>query len=214
MKKISIILSIFFSITAFSQKKVLRSIEMNSDRVIINSKGLDNITLENSNSNKVEVMLYAESYDDQLIKVEEKNNDLNIGFYFEGTETREVVFRKFITKRLQRAEATIKIPANKMISIFGQNVDIESKSCNNEIEIYIDNGIVKLNDIQQNTLVKLYAGNLYAITKSIDLAITSNLGKIQLGNKTFEKKLNQSIENSTKKLTITSIKANIFLTKN
>mgnify|MGYP003645724643 FL=1 len=211
MKNIfQILLFLFFSVS-FSQKKVLKKFQTAADEITVYTAGLDNLVLENSTSEFIEVFLYAESYDDQLIKIEEKSKELFIKFHFEGTETREVVFRKFITKRLQRANAIIKIPTGKKVYIFGENVDIESKSHKNELAIYIENGIVKLNKIEAKTTLKLYSGNVYATVTNTNLEINSKDGKIKVDDVFYEKKYQQKSEENELQLSIISMKGNVFL---
>ena len=211
MKNIfQILLFLFFSVS-FSQKKVLKKFQTAADEITVYTAGLDNLVLENSTSEFIEVFLYAESYDDQLIKIEEKSKELFIKFHFEGTETREVVFRKFITKRLQRANAIIKIPTGKKVYIFGENVDIESKSHKNELAIYIENGIVKLNKIEAKTTLKLYSGNVYATVTNTNLEINSKDGKIKVDDVFYEKKYQQKSKENELQLSIISMKGNVFL---
>lgn len=207
-------LSVFLliSVITFSQKKVSKIFETSSKEINIYTTGLDNIILENSSSNFVEVLLDAESYDKQLIDIEDLNNIVNIKFEFEGTETREVIFRKFITRRLQRANAVVKVPKHKTVYIFGENVDINSKSLESKVLIYIDNGIVKLNEIKENTIVKLYSGNVYASIKNTNIDVVSNTGKIHLDTITYQKKYQKYFKENSVELSIRSIKANIFLT--
>lgn len=212
MRKFFLFIFITFQTLCFSQKKVLKKLQTNADEINIYTKGLDNIILENSTTGFLEVALQAESYDDQLIKIEQQPKKINVGFDFEGTETREVIFRKFITKRLQRASAIVKIPKNKKVYIFGENVDIESVNYNNDLAIYIDNGIVKLNTVQSNVILKLYSGNVYAKVKSTNIDVISNTGKIEIDDVLYQKKYNKVIESNLKEVSITSIKANIFLT--
>ncbi|MBU3011665.1 hypothetical protein KO506_09645 [Polaribacter vadi] len=202
------------SVVLFAQKKVSKQFQTFANEVNIFTSGLDNLVLENSNSNFVEVYLYAESYDDQLIIIDEKSKEVNIKFAFEGTQTREVVFRKFITKRLQRANVIVKIPKGKKVFVFGENVDLEAKNLKNELAIYIENGIVKLNKIQVNTILKLYSGNVYASVKGTNLDLVSKNGKIKIDDDFYEEKHKRELENSNKKLSINSIKANIYLSSN
>lgn len=200
------------SITFYSQKKVIKQFQSSVDEINIFTTGLDNIIIENSNSDFIEVILYAESYDEQLIIIDEKKTQTDIKFHFKGTQVREVVFRKFITKRLQRATATVKIPKDKKVFIFGENVDVESKNHNNELAIYIDNGIVKLGAINSKISLKLYSGNVFALVKNTDLDVTSNNGTIKINEEIYKKKVKKEGANFDKKLSITTIKANIFLT--
>lgn len=213
MKKFLILICICFSTAIFSQKKVMKSLQTNASEINIYTKGLDNIILENSSNDFLEVILEAKSYDEQIIKIDADAKKVAIGFDFEGTETREVIFRKFITKRLQRATAIVKIPRGKKVYVFGENVDIESNSLTNDLAIYIDNGIVKLNNILQKTLLKLYSGNVYATTKNTETKIISNLGKINVDDELYEKLYEHQPTNSNRKLEIITIKGNIFITK-
>jgi len=212
MRKFFLFILLTSQTICFSQKKVLKKLQTNADEINIYTKGLDNIILENSSTGFLEIALQAESYDDQLIKIEQQPSKINVKFDFEGTQTREVIFRKFITKRLQRASAIVKIPKGKKVYIFGENVDIESVNFNNDLAIYIDNGIVKLNTIQSNVILKLYSGNVYAKVKSANINVISNTGKIEIDDVLYQKKYNKVIESKLKEVSITSIKANIFLT--
>ena len=210
-KSFGFIFLLIFGVT-FSQKKISKTFKTLSKEINIYTKGLDNLQIENSNSDLIEVFLSAESYDDQLIEIENTTERANVKFDFRGTETREVIFRKFITKRLQKANAIVKIPKNKQVYVFGENVDIESKSINNNLSIYIDNGIVKLHTIKANTILKLYAGNVYATAKKTDVKIISNLGKILIDSAICQKQYLTKTPVFTKKIDVHSIKANIFLT--
>lgn len=212
MKNYSCLFLLLFSTIILSQKKIYKTYETNLKELNINSSGLDDLILINSDSKFVKVYLEAEEYDEQLIKFDEKNESLEISFYFEGRETREVIFRKYITKRLQRANAIIEIPENMKVSVFGENVDIESKNLKSELLISIDNGIVKLNTILKNTSVKLYAGNVYGNKQNNNISVLSNLGKIEIDGAQFVKKFRSDKNSSINKLLIESIKANIFLT--
>lgn len=74
------------SITFYSQKKVIKQFQSSVDEINIFTTGLDNIIIENSNSDFIEVILYAESYDEQLIIIDEKKTQTDIKFHFKGTQ--------------------------------------------------------------------------------------------------------------------------------
>lgn len=212
MKNIFLPLLISLTTVMFSQKKVMKKLQTNAAEITVYTKGLDNIILENSFTEFIEVVLEAKSYDEQLIKIITDDKTVAVNFNFEGTETREVIFRKFITKRLQRATAIVKIPKGKKVYIFGENVDLESKSLRNDLAVYIDNGIVKLNTIKANVLLKLYSGNVYANLKNSNFKVFSKSGKITVDGIQREKEYEKVANTSQEKTAITSLKANIFLT--
>ena len=212
MKKTSYIILLFFSLVSFSQKKVLKKFQSQAKSIAIFTSGLDHLVIENTSSNFIEVILEAESYDDQLIQIAQLADEATIKFHFEGTETREVIFRKFITKRLQRANAIVKLPFDKKVTIYGENVDITSVNIANILSIYIDNGIVKLNTVGNNTLVKLYAGNVFGKVKLPKIDVISSMGKIQVDEVNYTKNYQKKGAKASAGLSISTIKGNIFLT--
>ena len=212
MKNTFLLLLISLTTVMFSQKKVMKKLQTNAAEITVYTKGLDNIILENSSTEFIEVILEAKSYDEQLIKITADDKTVAINFDFEGTETREVIFRKFITKRLQRATAIVKIPKGKKVYIFGENVDVESKSLQNDLAVYLDNGIVKLNTVKANLILKLYSGNVYANLINTNYKVFSKSGKIMVDGVQKEKEYAKVVNTSQEETTINSLKANIFLT--
>ena len=206
-----ILIFLIISTTIFSQKKISKQFETDTKEVNIYTAGLDNITIENSESGFVEVFLYAEDYDEQLIKIDHKSASTTINFEFKGAQTREVVFRKFITKRLQRAYVIVKVPRNKEVYVFGENVDIESKDFKNNLAIYIENGIVKLNTIKASIILKLYSGNVFANTRNARVNVKTGHGKIEVNGILKGKTYQETTKISDGKVSITSVKANVFL---
>ena len=212
MKNTFLLFLISLTTVMFSQKKVMKKLQTNAAEITVYTKGLDNIILENSSTEFIEVILEAKSYDEQLIKITADDKSVAVNFDFEGTETREVIFRKFITKRLQRATAIVKIPKGKKVYIFGENVDVESKSLQNDLAVYLDNGIVKLNTVKANLILKLYSGNVYANLKNTNYKVFSKSGKIMVNGVQKEKEYAKVVNTSQEETTINSLKANIFLT--
>lgn len=212
MKKTILISVLLFSIAVFSQKKASNKIETNVDEIEISTEGLDDFVLENSDSGFLEIFLYAENSNKQHIVFEEDNNVAIIKFNLQEFKTEETVFRKFITKRLQRASAVVKIPKDVIITVFGENTSITTKSCKNKLNIFLENGNVKLDTIKESTIVKLYAGNVYATIKNSDIDVISRNGEIKVDDILVAKKYQKKELKSTQKLTINTIKANIFLT--
>lgn len=212
MKKIILISLVLISNVIFSQKKIVEKIQTKATEINIDSNGLDNLIIQNSTSGFLEVYLQAESYDSQFVDIKEDKTAVNIKFNFEGTETREVIFRKFITKRLQRADAIVKIPLGKNIAVFGENLDVEAKDVKNDLAIYIENGIVKLNKIQENILLKLYSGNVYATIDGSNINVISNKGKIKIDTTVYQKKYQKKISDNNNQFKVVSIRANIYIT--
>lgn len=205
---------LLISFVGFSQKKAVKNFTAESNKVIIDTEGLDDFVLENSTSNFIEVILYAENPNKQHILIDTKTYETNIAFKLPIPLEKEIIFRKFITERLERAKAVIRIPINKQVIIFGDNIDVMSKSCKNNLEIYLENGIVKFNGVHGNVLLKLYSGNVYASLKKSTINIVSNYGTIKVDEETYQKKYANSLKTHTLNFTANSLKANFFIDVN
>ena len=208
------ILSFFLLISSstFSQKKIIKKFTTNTQEIAIFTKGLDDLVLENSTSKFIEILLYAEDSNKQHIVIEEKSTKTEIKFKIPVFKSEDAVFRKYITKRLKRASVTIKIPKNKEVSIFGEHINISSKSYNGNLNILIEKGIVKVDTIQQNLVLKMYEGNLFGVLKQSNLTIVSKIGEIKIDTVFHKKKYKENRMDSGKEIAITTIKGNIFLT--
>ena len=212
MKNKFLILFLIFSTVIFSQKKAIKKFQTTANEIEISTIGLDDFVLENTESSFIEIFLYAENPNERHIVFEEKQGVANIKFNIAEFKTEETVFRKFITKRLQRASAIVKIPKGKKTTIFGENINIASKSYQGSLAIFIEKGNVKLNTVQETTQVNLYSGNVYATLKNTNIDVISRIGKIKIDNilkeKVYQKK-NDIFKNT---FTVHTIKANVLLT--
>jgi hypothetical protein len=212
MKYIYVVSFLCFSTIIFSQKKVLKKFETNLQEIEISTTGLDNFVLEISTSDFIEITLFAENPNEQHILFNTENNVIQVEFIIEELQSEETIFRKFITERLQRASAVVKIPKGKKVTIFGENINIESKSYQGELAIFIEEGIVKFNEVKANTAIKLYEGSIYATLKNTNIDVTSNTGIIKIDDILHEKMYQNVSEKNQKNFTVTSLKANIYLT--
>ena len=212
MKKQLLFLFMMISITFFAQKKVGKDIETSQKEIEISTVGLDDFVIENSNSKFVEVILFSENIHEQGIIIAEENNKVSIKFQLDSLLIEEAVFRKFITKRLQRAYAIIKIPKGKNLTIYGENHSIESKNFWGDLTIYIEKGIVKLNTIQSNAIVKMYAGTIFGTAKNKNINLHSNIGNITVDQVLHQKDFKKIVSDKGKSLSINTIKGIIFVT--
>ncbi len=177
----------------------------------ISTLGLDNLLIVNSASNFIEVYLFAENSEEQHIIYTEEYNLLKIQFKIPGNKPQNKVFRKFITQRLNRARVVIKVPKNKTITLYGDEINVESKSYQGNLNFFIEKGILRLNNVQQNILIKLYAGTIYGSLKRTNIDVVSNLGKIKINDRFFKKKYLLKDKDFNLDFKLNSIKANVFL---
>ena len=212
MKNYLLLFFLCFSTLFFSQKKAIKKFTTTAKKLHISTKGLDELVLENSNSEFIEILLYAENPNKQHIIVEEKNSETEIKFKIPVFKSEEAIFRKYITKRLKRARATVKLPKNIELTVYGESIHITSKSYDGDIRIFIENGMVRLDTIQQNLALKMYAGNLYGVLKKTNLKIISKVGEIQIDAVSHLKNYQEKEISTLKEVSIITIKGNIFLT--
>lgn len=212
MKIHLIILICLVSKVTLSQNKLLQKFETQSKEIEISSQGLDDVVIENSTSKFIEIYLITENIGQQNIFYKEFNNRVKIQFQIPNNKQEDKVFRKFITKGLCRANAIIKVPKNKLITFFGDEINLESKSFKGDLKIFIESGILKLHKIYANLEVKMYSGNLYATLNKGMIDVVSKNGKIKVNNVLVEEvDQNQEVE-LDKEISIHSLNANIFLT--
>ena len=212
MKIRLVILFCLFSIVVLSQKKVVKKFQITATEIEISTLGLDDFVIENSESNFVEVYLFAENSEKQHIVYNEAYNLVKVQFNIPNNKLEEKVFRKFITERLHRASAIIKVPKNKVITIYGDEINVESKNYEGDLNFFIEKGILKLHKVFANLVVKMYAGNLYASLKKANISVVSKTGKIKINNIFVKKKYQKKDNESNIEVSINSLKANIFLT--
>ena len=178
VKKILGVLYCLTSLVVFSQEKSIQKIESTAKEIEITTQGLDHIILENTTSRFTEVFLFDENTEKHRIQFSEKGEVLKIDFQTNPMGNEKSIFRKFITKRLRRAYALVKIPKNKFVKIFGEHLDIESKSYVGDLAIFIEKGNLKLHQVEGNLSAKLYSGNVFANLKNKNIHLISNLGNI------------------------------------
>ena len=147
MKIRLVILFCLFSIVVLSQKKVVKKFQITATEIEISTLGLDDFVIENSDSNFVEVYLFAENSEKQHIIYNEAYNLVKVQFNIPNNKLEEKVFRKFITERLHRASAIIKVPKNKVITIYGDEINVESKNYEGDLNFFIEKGILKLHKV-------------------------------------------------------------------
>ena len=212
MKIHLIILICLLSKVTLSQNKLLQKFETQLKEIEISTQGLDDVVIENSTSKFIEIYLITENIGQQNIVYKELSNQVKIQFEIPNNKQEDKIFRKFITKGLYRANAIIKVPKNKLITFFGDEINLESKSYKGDLKIFIENGILKLHKIYANLEVKMYSGNLYATLNKGMIDVVSKNGKIKVNNVLVEEIDQRQEVEWDKEISIHSLNANIFLT--
>lgn len=206
------ILLVVFLISShvFSQQTLLKSFISDANSIEINSEGLDEIQLITSENDEIEVVVLDKNPNSHSILIDEETSILKIDFKLQFIDQNSV-FRKYITERLNRVSAVVKLPKNKEITILGTTIDVVSKNYDGNLAIYIHKGFLKLNDVKQNVELKLYQGNVFAKVFNSNIDIKSNKGEILIDGKLHPKEFKKE-KNYAKNFTVSSINANVSLT--
>lgn len=212
MKKTLVLICVFMSLIAFSQEKLLKQVSTTSNEIEILTYGLDDVVIENANNNQVEVMLFDENPNTHAVLLNEVNGALKIEFKLNFESINEGVFRKYITKRLERARAVIKIPKNKNVVLYGKSIGVTSKGIQSNLSVYIDKGNVRLHEVKKNVAISLFLGNVYATVKdNFNINVKTNKGNVFINDKKQPSFYQKENKNALYTFKVNSIKANVFL---
>ena len=118
MKNKFLILFLFICFLGFSQKKAIKKFQITANEIEISTIGLDDFVLENTDSNFIEIFLYAENSNERHIVFEEKqdNEDSEESPLILTNEIKEVVINS--TKLIGVLEVDVKqVPKDKFTRI-------------------------------------------------------------------------------------------------
>ena len=201
----------FFFLSTNGQKKSVTTIATSTSVISISTMGLDELILENSTSEEIEITLKAENASKQYILDEEKQFEFHIQFKFPSLKLSNEPFRKYITERLKRASAIIKIPMGKSVIIKGENCDIISSFSGHELSIDMLNSIIRIQSHAKDNFIRFHAGNLYVGTTEVNLDLQTKTGIISHGKVKKEKSYISFKNTLARKTMVRTIKGNIFL---
>lgn len=212
MKIYFLIFFVFTSLLLFSQEKLIKKRSVQSEVIEIITNGLDDLVIENSINNELEIILLDENPNTHTILFTEKNEVLEVGFKLNFKSIHKEVFRKYITKRVERARVVIKVPKNKKLIVHGKAIGITSKSYKGDLSIFIEKGNIKLNKVLGNTQITLFLGNVYAqLNKNMSLDIETTKGEIVLNTRRIINQYYKKKEISGFNFKVKSINANVIL---
>lgn len=213
MKNYLFLLLLITSQSLFCQQKTIQKRNITTQELEINTLGLDDVVILNSENNRLEVELFDENPHAHNIVFKEENGVLTLKFNIQFAAQHTNVFRKYITTRLQRAKAYIKIPKNISVVIHGSTVGVSSNSYKGNLFINIKRGNVQLHNINGNTEVRLFQGNVFATTHKTNLKLTTTKGDILVGNDKKTSPFQEKNLTNTSSLQVNSINANITVSK-
>ena len=108
--------------------------------------------------------------------------------------------------------ATVRIPKNKKVTIFGAIIDIQTKGYEGILRILIERGNVRVSDIKGLTEIDLHTGTVFAQVDETALDVRTRKGVISL-NEINQKSPYKKKVKKAHKLIVKSINANVVLTE-
>ncbi|MFL0109722.1 hypothetical protein [Tenacibaculum maritimum] len=210
MKKIRIfIISLFIITSGFSQQSIIKRFTSISKDIEISVVGLDDITIVNSDTTVIEVALFNQKLHSNYVRIENEENVLKIQFELPFEPSEEGVFRKFITKRLHKAYGIVKLPKNRDVILYGEDLDVISESYNGNLTIFIAKGELRLNTVKGTVKATLYQGNVLGDVNNTNIKITTNKGSINVNEEMKTSPYKLDVKKSNKIFKVKSIQGNI-----
>ncbi|MDT7832729.1 hypothetical protein RQM59_10090 [Flavobacteriaceae bacterium S356] len=197
-----------------AQQKVVRTIQSEATAIYITIEGIDNLKIEESETNSIEMTLLDMNELGVLesFTCEDKSCVLNVKAVVKKTHAINDKIHQFPLAPPTNVTAVVKIPKHKKVTIEAGMVDIQSKGYEGTLKVRIDKGNIRIPSIKGVVVVELFAGVIHAtVSKEIVLDLQTRKGKImvnrQLVKSTYKKK-----EKGQKQLRVRSINANVVLT--
>lgn len=195
-----------------SQQKITRAIETKASFVEVHTQGIDDILVEESESNNIEMIVNDA---DGLGVIENFTcTDLNCVLEIKT----ELKIDHPITNKANQlpisppsnVRAVLKVPKNKRIAIFGGIIDVTSNGYSGVLQIQIEKGKVAINKNKGVTEINLSTGSVFASIDDEFVDVRTRKGKITYNKKTQKSPFKIKVK-SKKELLVKSINANIIL---
>lgn len=202
---------LFIGFFGFSQKKSVKILTSEKETILINTEGLDDLIIENSNTEFIEITLTATNASKQFIIDTEKEEGFQIDFQIQMPNNPNAPFRKYITERLTGAAVIARIPKDKSVKIIGENCNVNSGFSGKALSIELLNSIIRLNGLPKETFVRFHAGNFYAVEYAANFDIQTQTGDLVVAEQKQNKVFKTKSKSTHPVVIVRTIKGNIFL---
>ena len=205
---------VFPLVVVSAQQKITRTIKSNAPYVEVRTDGIDNLVIEESDSDQLEMTITDA---DGMGVIENFSCDdfscvLNIKTELKITNPLTNKINQFPLAAPTNVHAVVKIPKNKKVTIFGEMIDIQTKGYEGILRILIDKGNVRINAIKGITEIDLFAGTVFATIDNYDLNVRTRKGTVTL-NDEIKKSPLKIRHKKAHQFIVKSINANVVLTQ-
>ncbi|MFY0602524.1 MAG: hypothetical protein JXQ93_01135 [Flavobacteriaceae bacterium] len=203
-----------FPIILNAQQKITRVIKSEARHIDIYLDGIDNLKIEESNTNAIEMIVLDQNELGvfENFSCENKSCVLKIKSELKGTNDINNKINQFPIPPPSNVSVSIKVPKNKTVTIHADMIDIQSNGYQGVLKMIVGKGNLSISVIKGIVELALFSGMIYVTTlKDIALELTTRKGKILLNGKKVKSQYKKPGSN-LKKLTIKSINGNVMLT--
>lgn len=208
--------SIVFLLTStylMAQQKIVRTIESDATDIYINIEGIDNLTIEESSTNSVEMTLLDMNELGVLEEFvcEDKTCTLKVKAIVKQQAINDKI-HQFPLAPPTNVTAALKVPKQKNLTVEGVMVDIQSKGYEGVLKVRIDKGNIRLPNLKGVVDIGVFSGNIFAaVSKEIMVDVETRKGRVLLDKKRVESTYKKNA-GQQKQLIVRSINANVVLT--
>lgn len=207
------------AVNIFSQKVITKSLNSKAEKVIIEFNIIDKIDLITSNDeNMIFVVVESENEIIPRVSLKEENGIIFIKSNEKFEDENSINLDKSCSIQPNYSSYKIRVPKNKKLDISFTNGNFYATGFIGDLNLKIEEGIVKVNDFKGSVFVHINLGNVhFEGIRDTELSVTSNLGLVSsdlemINPKKGKNYLKGVYQKSINQLRVNAILANIHLT--
>lgn len=212
MKKSVFSLFLLLSLSANCQQKIVKEVQLEANNVEIFASGIDDLYIEETTKSTVEITVLDSELKKKIFTTKGGKENLIIEAAFKIVQKQKENTDKFCVFPPNNVTMTVKIPKNKRIFVYGDDLNILSKNYTGDFNISINKGVVKLGVLKGKASISLFTGAVFAEVNKQSMNLSTKHGVITKDGTELSSPYKTSSTNLQKSLYVSSIHANVVLT--
>lgn len=213
-KKIVFIGLLLFTLGISAQQKISKRIKSDANYVEIRTNGIDNLIIQETDSDELEMTITDQDglgvLDDFSCTEGRCVVQIKTELKIEHPNTNKI--NQFPVQPPSNVSAVVKIPKKRKVTVFGDEIDIQTKGYQGTLLILIEKGSIKIDQVKGITDIELNSGSVYANVNKNQLDIKTRKGSILLNDSVQKSPLRRKRKNSHR-FVVKSVNANVVLTE-
>jgi len=200
-----------------AQNLIDKTVSAGAKYIFIELHFIDNLKIENSDNDKIEVISENNFGGASNFILEEKKGTITIKDIRKFEENKEDIDKDCVVQPVYPSYL-IKIPKNKKVKIMITEGNFNVKGYKGDLNIDLERGIARLENIHGEISLQINVGNVFCKLKNTELDVHTNMGFIKADEvvslkDTDKRSFKGVIGISKNKLNINALKANIYIEK-